>query len=200
MSSNAETDARIRFLDASARLLHNAVPETSAHLMQQRNEVAEECEKILNQKQVKDICKACGTILNLGSTSRIIPLDVSLGKKKKRIAREPEATKEQLKIECLSCRRMVPTEIKRQQEMDMQNALSHDKLKDTPQVTVSKVGSVSNDHSADSPKPASANASSKKRTKARKQGGLQALLEKSKGKTLGSTGLGLDLMDFMKET
>jgi hypothetical protein len=45
----------------------------------------------------------------------------------------------------------------------------------------------------------SANASSKKRAKSRKQGGLQALLAKNKEASQSSGGgFGLDLLDFMK--
>ncbi|KAH0569222.1 hypothetical protein GP486_000039 [Trichoglossum hirsutum] len=47
---------------------------------------------------------------------------------------------------------------------------------------------------------ASANASSKKRAKARKQGGLQALLAKKKEGDEKRGGFGLDLMDLMKGT
>lgn len=46
----------------------------------------------------------------------------------------------------------------------------------------------------------SANLSSKKRAKARKQGGLQAMLEKAKQAEAHSSGFGLDLMDLMKMT
>lgn len=46
--------------------------------------------------------------------------------------------------------------------------------------------------------PVSANANSKRRAKARKQNGLQALLEKSKSDQEQKKGFGLDLMDLMK--
>ena len=48
-------------------------------------------------------------------------------------------------------------------------------------------------------KPVSTNNSSKKRAKTRKQGGLQALLEKSKENCNSSSGPGLDLMDLMRQ-
>lgn len=44
----------------------------------------------------------------------------------------------------------------------------------------------------------SENVNSKKRAKARKNGGLQAILDKSKKSHAASTALQLDLMDFMK--
>ncbi|KIN01277.1 hypothetical protein OIDMADRAFT_41876 [Oidiodendron maius Zn] len=47
--------------------------------------------------------------------------------------------------------------------------------------------------------PLSTNASSKKRAKARKQSGLEALLAKKKSSEATTTGFGLNLMDFMKK-
>ncbi|KAI9829479.1 MAG: hypothetical protein M1819_006299 [Sarea resinae] len=57
--------------------------------------------------------------------------------------------------------------------------------------------------SGESEKPASINAGSKKRAKARKRGGLQALIAKTKTEqsspsAIGEAGFGLDLMDLMK--
>jgi hypothetical protein len=51
------------------------------------------------------------------------------------------------------------------------------------------------------PSSALANASSRKRAKIRKHGGLQALLAKSKeaGSHSSGGGFGLDLLDFMKK-
>ncbi|KAL9098227.1 MAG: hypothetical protein Q9163_006077 [Psora crenata] len=48
-------------------------------------------------------------------------------------------------------------------------------------------------------KPSNPNTNSKHRAKARKQGNLSALLEKSKQASSASSGLGLDLMDLMKQ-
>ena len=47
--------------------------------------------------------------------------------------------------------------------------------------------------------PLSTNASSKKRAKARKQSGLEAILAKKKSSEARGSGFGLDLMDFMKK-
>ena len=47
--------------------------------------------------------------------------------------------------------------------------------------------------------PLSTNASSKKRAKARKQSGLEAILAKKKSSEATTTGFGLNLMDFMKK-
>ncbi|KAL8718170.1 MAG: hypothetical protein Q9225_004665 [Loekoesia sp. 1 TL-2023] len=195
-------DARIHFLDASARLLQNVVPETSAHLMQQRNLVAEEFEKPLNKAQLKDICKACGAILvpDLTSKSQVIDPSAPISaKKRRRITRRSDEQAEQLQTECLLCCRVISTSMQSHSRKDMQEAVQLIKMAEPSNAAASEAGTSLSSSNMEE-KPASANASSKKRAKARKQGGLQALLEKSKGTESKSSGLGLELMDFMKET
>ncbi|KAL9005815.1 MAG: hypothetical protein Q9188_001433 [Gyalolechia gomerana] len=190
-------DARIKFLETSAHLLRGTVPETSAHLMQQRNVVAEESDKSLNKAQLKDICRACGMILVSGSISKV-SVAVKLGKKRK-FAPEPEALEEQSKIECLSCDRVTVTPVQQLQE-NMRVVAKPIPLAKPSSIALSETIPSSDSRTEEMGKPASANASSKKRARARKQGDLRALLEKSKGTDSSSGGLGLDLMDFMKET
>lgn len=48
--------------------------------------------------------------------------------------------------------------------------------------------------------PTSATVTASKNRKARKKGGLEAILAKSRAAQQTSTGFGLDLMDFMKKT
>ncbi|KAL8943026.1 MAG: hypothetical protein Q9216_001314 [Gyalolechia sp. 2 TL-2023] len=193
---DAGIDARVKFLDTSARLLQSKVPETSAHLMQQRNEVVEEFSRSLNKAQLKDICKACGTILVPGSNFKVSVAVKS--EKRRKIARGPEAPEAQSQIECLSCHRVTVAQMPQPQENRRVLA------KPVPLAKPSSLAlpeTISSDGCREeTKKPASANAGSKKRAKARKQGGLQALLEKSKGRDSMSGSPGLDLMDFMKKT
>ncbi|KAI4172063.1 MAG: hypothetical protein LQ343_003810 [Gyalolechia ehrenbergii] len=191
-------DARIKFLENSAHLLRGTVPETSAHLMQQRNVVAEESDKSLNKAQLKDICRACGVILVSGSISKVSVAE-KVGKKKRTFVPEPEAFEEQSKIECLSCHRVTVTSMQQLQE-NMRVVAKPVPLAKPSSIALSETIPSSDSRTEEMGKPASANASSKKRARARKQGGLQALLEKSKGTDSSSGVLGLDLMDFMKET
>ncbi|KAL8943918.1 MAG: hypothetical protein Q9211_000802 [Gyalolechia sp. 1 TL-2023] len=195
---NTGLDARIRFLETSAYILHDIVPETSAHLMQQRKVVAEEFDRSLSKAQLKDICTACGMISVLHSNSRVLPA-ASSGRKRRRVAREPEALEEQSRIECLSCRRVAVTPMQ-QSQGNTRVVAKHAPLATPSSIALSGTVPASDSRSEETEKHASANASSKKRAKARKQGGLQALLEKSKATDSTSRGLGLDLMDFMKKT
>lgn len=195
-------DARIHFLDASARLLHDVVPETSAHLMQQRNLVAEEFEKPLNKAQLKDICKTCGAILipDLTSKSEVFdPSAVIPGKKRRRVSRKSEEQERQFKTECLLCRRVTLTPMQSPSPKYMREAVQPIRMAEPSNAAASEASSSLSSRNMEE-KPASANASSKKRAKARNQGGLQALLEKFKRTGSKSSGPGLDLMDLMKET
>ena len=195
-------NARIQFLDDSARLLHAVVPETSAHLVLQRNAVAEEYQKPLSKAELKDFCKVCGIfwIPDVTLKSEILRPNFMPERKKRRKAaldsneRIPEERAEQLKMQCLICRRITVTSV---QTLSRKAAGKTVKpLELVEPLNAANSGSLNMANG----KPASANASSKKRAKARKQGGLQALLEKSKGTNTDSASLGLDLMDFMKKT
>ncbi|KAI4244032.1 MAG: hypothetical protein L6R42_010582 [Xanthoria sp. 1 TBL-2021] len=191
--------ARLRFLDRSARLLNRAAPATSAHLMLERNTVAEEHGKTLNKAQVQDICKACGTIFNahLTSTPSSIHPDVASSKGNNWVITPDHVSlNKQSNNECHVCRRMVVTPSFQSQQYSRNNqrkTAASAKLSET-------IASPSLEHHLmNVEKVIPANISSKKRAKARKQGGLQAMLEKAKGTNLQSSDKGLNLMDLIKE-
>ncbi|KAI4207670.1 MAG: hypothetical protein LQ348_000518 [Seirophora lacunosa] len=196
-------DARIHFLDNSARILQGVAPSTSAHLMHERDAVAEEHGKNLSQTQLKDICRACGTILVPDVTLKaevIEPRKKRSRKKRKTDRTLQEPRLKQTRTECLCCRRVTlsPSQHTRQQESGKGDWGVAPAKKPPSAMVGSELPSSS--AKKQPAKAESTNASSKKRAKARKQGGLQALLEKSKGLQSKSAGPELDLMDFMKET
>ncbi|KAL8809891.1 MAG: hypothetical protein Q9200_003029 [Gallowayella weberi] len=189
-------EARITFLETSARLLQKTAPSTSAHLMLERNIVANEHDRKVDKSQLKDNCRACGTISVPGVTSKTEVTKVfSNSKQKKRAGFNEDA--DELEIhECLACYRVVTSPSSKV----LQNGFKN-QGKPTGLVERSKIGGAgSKSDIMQTEKSTPANASSKRRAKARKQGGLQAMLEKSKGANSQSTGTGLDLMDFMKAT
>lgn len=196
-------ETRLRFLDESARLLHGVAPATSAYLMHERNAVAQEHEKALTKAQLKDICKACGTILIPDVTSKEEVSNSCAKRKRKRwegVSPPSELPEERLQLKCLACHRVVITPIVAPQRQDLGKI-------NRPNGSIQRLNEAvtGSDLQSDmaktgTEKPASANASSKKRAKARKHGGLQALLEKSKGTQSQPGNLGLDLIDFMKKT
>ncbi|KAI4284552.1 MAG: hypothetical protein L6R38_001318 [Xanthoria sp. 2 TBL-2021] len=192
-------DARLRFLDRSARLLNRAAPATSAHLMLERNTVAEEHGKTLNKAQVQDICKACGTIFNADLTSTFNPIhpDVTSSKgRNRKITPDHVSLSKQSSNECHACRRVVITPSLQSQQYSRNN-----QMKTAASAKLSEnIASPSSKHDlVNAEKVIPANISSKKRAKARKQGGLQAMLEKAKGTNLQSSDTGLNLMDLIKE-
>ncbi|KAL8657571.1 MAG: hypothetical protein Q9226_001781 [Calogaya cf. arnoldii] len=194
-----EFDARLRFLDRSGRLLNQTAPATSAHLMLERKIVAEEHGKPLNKAQMQDVCKACGTILATELPSRLDSVypDVSRSDGIKRDTTPSNASlRKQSNVECSACRRVAVTPLLQSQQ-DSRNK----QMKTAVSVQLSdKNVSPSSKHGlAIVEKVIPANAGGKKRAKARKQGGLQAMLEKAKGANPQSSDIGLNLMDLIKE-
>lgn len=171
--------------------------------MHERNNVAEEHQKTLNKTQLKGICQACGNILVPEVSSKSVVKDLSTTRRKKQREMppsEPHPLEEHVRVECLLCRRVTVTplqESERQSSAKLTEVTGPAKWSDAAvsgSLLQSDVGETGTEKSA------SANASSRKRAKARKQGGLQTLLQKSKEKDSMSISAGFDLMDFMKKS
>ncbi|KAL8928071.1 MAG: hypothetical protein Q9172_001058 [Xanthocarpia lactea] len=193
-------DARLRFLDRSARLLDGAAPATSAHLMLERNTVAEEHGRALNKSLTKNVCMICGTVLigDIASGSDVIYPDIT-GSEKKNKAFPPEHVSlgKQTEMECPTCRRVTVKSILPSQWHNPEDvrttARTAGSLRDTfPMKSKSDAVYIE--------KTTPANVSSKRRAKARKQAGLQAMLEKAKGTNSQPSDFGLSLMDLIKPT
>lgn len=186
----ATSDAKHRFLEAVARLYATTAPAASAHLKLRANAEAVDGKKVVVRDE--STCKACGRVLIPGWTSltRIVGPDA----KAKLSARSTITKKKALVVECLGCHRYVKTPL--------------DAKIRAPTKRVARQAHVSTDGSAEvaakpvlenGARPAATNSSSKQRAKSRKQGGLQAMLDRSKKQPISSPGSGLDLMDFMKQ-
>ena len=186
-----EDVAMTRFLDQAASALAVQVPPVAAHLVLQRN--ARQPGNPIAQPK-KGACQACGTILIPGVTSKMSgeKSDSRDAKKYQRKTAKASSTTEQqpkqewIRIECLACHRYERFE---KGSSGIQADQRHTKPAEYVQPGRTLV----------SEKPVSANKSSKERAKARKRGGLQALLDISKQNADLNTGLRLDLMDIMKQ-
>lgn len=190
-------DARLRFLDRSARLLDGIAPATSAHLMLERNIVAEEYGRTLNEAQMHDFCQACGTIFRTDLTPSLDPLDPGVTKLQGRnTVPDNVSLGNHGDTQCHACRRVVvrPSLRPRQYKRNDQT-----RVKASGRPCEAVILPPSEQNMAESVKVTSANVSSKKRAKARKEGGLQAMLEKAKGTSSQSSIAGLNLMDLIKE-
>ena len=194
-------EAKIKFLDASACHYSVIAPATSAHLMLQRNSEAADI-SIPLQVEGTRACRACGTVLIPGSTSRT---SIVCEKPTKTRIRSRELGKhdragtpmKSVRVDCLICHRY---EKKPLQGSGGTNTKKPSVLNTR---TIPSVTGSADKEPLDMPQFArvgTASASSKQRAKARKHGGLQAMLEKTKASVNSSPGFGLDLLDLMKQS
>lgn len=202
--------ARLKFLDAAAHLYSSTAPATSAQLMRERQDFVADNDIKLREAEVRDSCQACGTISIPGSTSLNsivfgpIKSSKSRSQHRKRGGNDQgggEAHKIVIR-KCLACHRstripmLLPSKLSDRNEgrqSNAQGALQPDFLPGKKEKLA--VGPLEDEAPH---QPSSANSSRKKRAKARKPGGLQAILDKHKATQRQSSGFYLDLMDIMK--
>ena len=207
--------ARARYLDESAHLLASTSPAISRHLNSKLHRVATDYNLSLPDAQQREACGACGNIMIAGWTSRTyVDRGRSSRSLKKSANPRTSATKspsqKQTKgqiikavcYECLICSRVTRQALPAPRKAPIEKP---------EQVQVAKLGAnasrrpsganTTSESGLVPPLSSFPNASSRRRAKARKQSGLQALLAKKKEESLGSgfsTDFGLDLMDLMK--
>ena len=172
--ADVATAAKLRFLNASAHHYSTSAPATSAHLMLQRNLELADNGLVLREEEGDGSCRACGSILIPGRTSRtsIVSGEVSKSKarsKKHRGEREVEKPIKFVKTDCLVCHRFEKKPLQRPTDSSIKKS-GKATAQPTP-LTVTRAG-VTDPASSQSLKPATTNASSKQRAKARKHGGL----------------------------
>ncbi|KAJ5102262.1 hypothetical protein NUU61_004484 [Penicillium alfredii] len=186
---------QMRFLNDAAQSL-SLSPSTSAHLLATHTLLLHQDSKALTVRQQKDYCGACGSIRDPQSTKVTqIRRGKSLPSQSSRPG--PGATV----YKCLRCHRRAVTPRKQRLSKTTSRITSHAataKPSPTPisqQSTPSEVAKSTTDAPTpkEPPSKTAENASSKKRAKTRKQGGLQALLA-SKQRSSPS----LDLLDFLQ--
>lgn len=207
------TKARLNFLAASAHLYSSTAPATSAHLMLECKRVAANSEIQMKQTGSKPACDACGTDLISGWTSRTFIASPRRSKKtkpksKKAVQTTQRAGSKLVISKCLVCRRSTKTQLMTTTRLTATRpAVGGAKVSGSvPLPSTASLPTEPNPKTADLdrqelhnlPLP-SANLNSKKRAKARKQGGLQAMLEKSKTIETHSSGFGLELTDLLKK-
>jgi RNase P subunit RPR2 len=187
--SSPELWARLRYLNDSAHLLATVAPSTSRHLRTRCDALISEKELASSDAHRRNTCGACGTIMILGweGTMQTEPQP-----SRRRTARPDGQAVKQTKVlvyECKICYRKT------------RFPLSHPPQATRHKATSSNSRAMSTSELLTKPSPVSlpAKSNSKKRAKARKRGGLDALLA-VKGTSGQVSGFGLDLMDFMKKS
>lgn len=202
--------ARARYLDESAHLLASTSPAISRHLRSQLHKVATDYNLGLSDAQKSGACGACGNLMIPGWTSRTyLDNGRSIRNLKKKAPKQNE--KAGLKAvcnECLICNRVTRQPLPAPSKAPGKEPANPISSKIAATASRKSIGTIIPAEPCVGPLTSPfnnassfTNASSKRRAKARKQSGLQALLAKKKEESLGggsSTGFGLDLMDFMK--
>ena len=188
------------FLERAAQSYASQVPSISAHLMHQAANRPEDTKAPKNRLRS---CQACGTILNPDLTSKTSVIRTQKSGPALRKARGPNigegvsvSSKMQkyVKVECLVCHRYEKSKIDATPpRLDRHKNVSSRKPEMRSHQALS---GITRELGADT---TSANKNSKTRAKARKQSGLQAILDKSKQAARTETGTDLDLMDLMKQ-
>lgn len=192
----SEYSSQLAFLKDSAHSLLSQSPSTAAHLLAVHNQILHHQLKPLNQRQKDAFCGACGTIRNPESTRTFqIQKKRTSGPSSKEIS-DGRATV----YKCLRCGRrtvkpLLRDPIRSNIPTSSPETTSTPAFQPSSSTAEAPARSQRGPETAEQAKPGKTaeNASSKKRAKARKQGGLQALLA-SKQQSQSS----LDLFDFLQ--
>lgn len=192
--------AQLKYLTDAAHLMAFSAPGSSSHLMSRCNLLMFSNDIDQFDTRRRHVCGGCGNIMTPGWTSTVkneVQRQPKSPKSHKRKASAiTQATERSMVYTCGRCKRETRHVItmaalprinpRRAEQPRLASGEGPERLSSTPQPQ------------AGTPTVPSANASSRKRAKSRKQGGLQALLAKNKEASQSSSGgFGLDLFDLM---
>ncbi|KAE8377029.1 hypothetical protein BDV26DRAFT_264516 [Aspergillus bertholletiae] len=178
---------RLGFLKDAANSLDSLSPSTAAHLMTVHNHIFLDQSRPLNQRQQEASCGACGSIRTPEWTKTIHI-------KKRNLKRSAAALDGAVIYKCLHCRRRTVRPSRKEPVRPNVSSKIAATIESTPPAALPPIQPP-----ATATKPTSKtadNANSKKRAKARKQGGLQALLASKQQSRANSS---LDLFDFLQQ-
>ncbi|KAI1780897.1 hypothetical protein F4818DRAFT_19937 [Hypoxylon cercidicola] len=198
--ANDTLSQSLSFLTDAAHLLIKNAPETSAYLMARRSSLMFNNDLEQSDLQKQHVCNACGHIMIPGQGSEL-KLETDKAIRKRRSSKKTNTSKSlgeknnfavgcRKRFTCGMCGRHTNVPIplaapisRRRPNRPLQTS-SLSAARPNTAAPISDSGKVS------------ANASSKKRAKNRKQG-LQALLQQAQSASKPQSGLGLSLSDFM---
>lgn len=207
--------ASLGFMADAAHLLAQAAPKTSAHIMSQRNTLMFQNNLEQPDTHRQHVCGSCGHIMIPGQGSLIkLESEKMLRRNRKRngkhinLPSKSSQTKRAKVLTCGNCERYTrinmpePPSVSRNRVKLRQAARrTEDEARAEKTAAATSSATQLDTHTAPEPPKGqvslSANASSKKRAKNRKQG-LQALLQQSQA-SAPKVGLGLSLTDFMRK-
>lgn len=192
----SEYAPRLNFLRDSASSLSSLSPSTAAHLLSVHNHILHDDLRPLNQRQQDFCCGTCGTIRK-PEKSRTFQV------KKKKSKRASSFSDGATIYKCLCCRRRA---VKPHRKEPVRTKLPSRTAAPAPEVStaITEPSTEKTVSQQPDPEPVEAskaktaeNANSKKRAKARRQGGLQALLASKQQSQPASSSL--DLFDFLQQ-
>lgn len=187
-------DAKLRFLEASAQFYSSTSPSTSAYIMRKCLEEAAEIDENVLKRLSKLTCAGCATLMIAGWSSRtaakqVAPRETPVGSHAKNRRRGAlNGGQKHLRTQCLTCHRYT----KASPRMSKTETSIRESV-------VNRVHKGSTGTAMGSALPSNTAASRSQRKKARKQGGLRALLEESKQTRTTAVVFGLNLMDIMEQ-
>ncbi|KAI1136806.1 hypothetical protein F5Y05DRAFT_104598 [Hypoxylon sp. FL0543] len=187
------------FLTDAAHLLMKTAPETSAYLMAQRNSLMFHNDLDQSDVQRQHVCGACGHIMIPGQGSSMkIESNKAIWRKKNEKKNSVSKNPGEKKVSAVGCRKRIDCGMcGRYTDISVPPPAPISRRRLPKPTKALNPGAAHANASVPSSEPAkvSANASSKKRAKSRKQG-LQALLQQAQS-SKPQNGLGLSLNDFM---
>ena len=192
--------AQLKYLTDAAHLMAFTAPGCSSHLMSRGNLLMFSNDIDQSDTHRRHVCGGCGNIMTPGWATTVKnevkrqPKSRQTQKRKASAITQP--TERSMVYTCDRCKRETRHVIttaplprinpRRAEQPRLASGEGPERISSTPQ------------SQAGTPTMPSANASSRKRAKSRKQGGLQALLAKNKEASQSSSGgFGLDLLDLM---
>ena len=200
--TDAAIEAKLKFLHTSAHLYPTTAPATCAQLMLQYHTEIAGTARLKSNDGSSLSCKACGTVLIPGWTSQTSRVDKreskmadpESGSKKHTRGQRSTSFDKYVRVKCLACHRFEDTPL--QKTKTSRN--SERALKPTLQAT-SLLDAKPNLSTESSPLEKADRARKRRERTRNHKSGLQAMLEKSRAPAASSSGLGLDLMDLMKQ-
>ncbi|KAE8133525.1 hypothetical protein BDV38DRAFT_257885 [Aspergillus pseudotamarii] len=178
---------RLGFLKDAASSLDSLSPSTAAHLMTVHNKIFLDESRPLNQRQQEASCGACGSI-RAPEWTKTIHI-------KKNIKHSSGARDGAVVYKCLRCRRRTVKPSRKEPIRPNSSSKIAAAIDSTSPAALPALQHSDSTETKPTSKTAD-NANSKKRAKARKQGGLQALLASKQQSRASSS---LDLFDFLQQ-
>ena len=185
-------DARLDFLNAAARSYAITAPSTAAHLILHRAKVAEDNGLPYDKGLSSDTCRACGSIaVTDRQTER---LDVQDDEK---AGISPGAGKTQ-DTTCSVCHHVIRQPITPKSQASSVDGSKRSGRASSNQTKLGHPDTAAPQKSNQASQGSRSSSGAKQPSKARKRGGLQAIIERSKNSQGTGFAFGPDLMDFMK--